>query len=104
LVSKVAVWLYLATVRLPVAANVPTVGSYNSALARSVKVPPLTPFPPTTSTCPLPNNVAVWPALAVVMLPVAVNVPATGSYSSAVPAAPPPAMSTFPFDNNVAVV
>ena len=40
------------------------------------------------------------------MLPVAVNVPAAGSYSSALAKAvdaPPPPMSTFPSPNNVAV-
>jgi hypothetical protein len=37
------------------------------------------------------------------MLPVAVNVPAPGSYNSAVASSPPPAMSTFPLGNNVAV-
>ena len=46
--------------------------------------------------------------LAAVMLPVAVNVPAAGSYSSALASiaaavARPPAMSTFPLGNNVAV-
>jgi hypothetical protein len=35
------------------------------------------------STSPLPNNVAEWLALATVMLPVAVNVPSAGTYSSA---------------------
>ena len=31
--------------------------------------------PPAMSTCPLPNNVAVWSSLAVVMLPVAAKTP-----------------------------
>ena len=71
---------HLATVMLPVAANVPAAGSYSSALARTL---PLALLPPAMMTVPLPNNVAVALALATLMLPVAVNVPATGSYSSA---------------------
>ena len=61
------------------------------------------------STFPLPNDVVVGlPPLATVMLPVAANVPATGSYSSALarivlPASSPQAMSTFPLSNRVAV-
>ena len=45
------------------------------------------------STFPLGNNVAVWPSLATVMLPVAVNVPAAGSYSSALARYPLPPYS-----------
>ena len=60
------------------------------------------------STFPLGSNVAVWTNLAVVMLPVAVNVPVAGSYSSALArvaaaVSPPPVMSTFPLGSNVAV-
>jgi len=39
----------------------------------------VTKTPPVMSTFPLLNNVAICPALAVVMLPVAVNIPVTGS-------------------------
>ena len=65
-------------------------------------------LPPAMSTFPFGNNVAVWPVLAMAMLPVAVNVPAAGSYSSALARtrplpSSPPAMSTFPLPNNVAV-
>ena len=58
------------------------------------------------STFPLGNNVAVCPALDMVMLPMAENVPIPGSYSSALAIflpPQPPAMSTFPLGNNVAV-
>ena len=60
------------------------------------------------STLPLGNKVAVWPFLATLILPVAVNFLALGSYSSAlaffwVSSFQPPAMSTSPFGNNVAV-
>ncbi len=58
-----------------------TVSPYSSALARSS---PLSSYcPPATSTIPLSNNVAVCFSLATVMLPVAANVRAVGSYSSA---------------------
>ena len=59
------------------------------------------------STLPLGSNVAVWTNLATVMLPVAVDVAVSGSYTSALaraaPALYPPAMRTFPLGNNVAV-
>jgi hypothetical protein len=77
--KKVAVWPYLVVVMLPVAAKVPAVGSYISALAKA-SVPS---SPPATSTPKLGNNVAEWYSLAVVILPIAANVPALGSYSSA---------------------
>ena len=38
---------------------------------------------PAMRTFPFGNAVAVWPILATVMLPVAVNVPDVGSYNSA---------------------
>jgi hypothetical protein len=59
-------------------------------------------------TFPLGNNVAVCWDLGKTMLPVAVNVPALGSYASALAEAPrplwtPPATRTFPPGNKVAV-
>src|SRR5208283_4328262 len=75
--------------------------SYSSALASAL---PLSSPPPAMSTFPSGDNVAVCHSLPVVMLPVAVNVPAVGSYSSALVLPPsPPAMSTFPLGSNVAV-
>ena len=70
----------VATAYYQQAANVPALGSYSSALARTTT---LSLFPPAMSTFPLGNNVAVWPPLATVMLPVAVKVLLAGSYSSA---------------------
>ena len=64
------------------------------------------------STFPLLSNITACPALATAMPPVAVNVPALGSYSSALARAltkepsllsNPPAVSTFPLGNKVAV-
>jgi hypothetical protein len=55
----------------PVAVNVPVAGSYSSALA----IPELKP-PPAIKTLPSWSRVAVWRKRGVVMLPVAVNVPA----------------------------
>ena len=55
--NNVAVWSSLAASILPVAVNVPALGSYSSALARAL---PLPSSPPTMSTFPLGNNVAVW--------------------------------------------
>ncbi len=85
----------------------PAVGgysSYNSALPRAV-VP--SDVPPTMSTFPFGNNVAVVNTLATVMLLVAVNVPVLASYSFALARATtlfsPPAMSTLPLGSNVAV-
>jgi hypothetical protein len=54
--------------------------SNNSALARKL---PLASTPPTTSTFPLPSNVAVCAARGANMLPVGVKVPLTGLKSSA---------------------
>ncbi len=103
--NKLAVWPHPVTDTLPAAANVPVDGSYSSASA-----------PPTTSTFPFSSSVAVWPDIAVPMLPVAANVPVAGSYNRPrhatgiaprsqriPPKPPPPATSTFPFGNNVAV-
>ncbi len=64
--------------------------------------------PPVIRTFPSSNNVAVWYALPRLMLPVVVNVPAPGSYSSALvrpneSLPTPPAMRTFPLGNKVAV-
>jgi len=77
--NNVAVWNTLATpVMLSVAVNLPAAGSYSSALARYGYELLLAPC--AISTFPLGNNVAVWPHLATVMLPVVVNVPWLGSY------------------------
>jgi uncharacterized membrane protein len=65
---------------LPVAVNVPAVGSYSSALARAGDSDG---SPPVMRALPSESNVAVWKNLVVVILPVAVNLPALGSYSSA---------------------
>jgi hypothetical protein len=95
----------LGSVMLPVPVNAPAAGSYSSALRRES---PLAPRPPTMSTFPFGNRVAVCPDLGSLILPVAVNVPELGSNSSA-PAnsttvdSHPPAMSTFPLANSVAV-
>jgi hypothetical protein len=63
--------------------------------------------PPAISTFPFGNNVAVCRSLAEFILPVAVNVPVAGSYSSALARYwvpwDPPAKSTIPLGNNVAV-
>jgi hypothetical protein len=55
------------------------------------------------STNPLGKSVAVCDCLAELMLPVAVNAPVAGLYSSALPNPSPPATSTIPFGNKVAV-
>jgi hypothetical protein len=100
--NKVAECAHLAPVMLPVEAKIPGTGAYSSALAKNVVNCWLS-FPPATSTIPLGNNVAVSSNLASDMLPVAANVAALGSYSSAVsPPLFPPAMSTFPLGSNVA--
>ena len=64
--------------------------------------------PPATNTNPLPSKVAVCCERAVVKLPVVVNVPFVGLYSSALAEAKlevttPPAISTRPFGSKVAV-
>ncbi len=58
--NKVAVWFRRATLRLPVALQFPVFGSHNSAVARSVWMPPFkTSSPPTMRTFPSPSRVAV---------------------------------------------
>jgi hypothetical protein len=64
----------------PVLAKLPVAGSNSSALAR---YPPVELYPPAMSTLPFGSGVDVWNARAATMLPVGVNVPAAGSYSSA---------------------
>ena len=76
----------------------PSPMSYSSALLRAL---PLN--PPATSTLPLGSNVAVGDRRAVVRLPVSLQVPLAGSYSSALPLLSPAATSTLPLDSNVAV-
>src|SRR5438477_7443325 len=56
---------------LPVTVHWPVDGLYSSALVRK----PAVFSPPATSTCPLGSSVAVWPALAVLRLPVTVQFP-----------------------------
>jgi hypothetical protein len=80
LVSSVAVWEERAVVMLAAVENVPLVGSYNSALAKTTL---LLAEPPAMRTFPLFSNVAVWKERGVVMEPVAVNVAVIGSYNSA---------------------
>ena len=101
--SKVAVCSPRAVLRLPVGVQVPLAGSYNSALAETLRRPS---NPPATSTVPLGSKVAVCSARAVLRLPVGVQVPLAGSYSSALTLAPlaaPPATSTIPLGSKVAV-
>ena len=97
-----------AVFRLPVAAKVPVVGLYSSALTRA----PPEPWPPAISTMPLTIipwiMVAVWSSRAVFRLPVGVKVPVAGLYSSALAkilpfSSEPPAISTMPLFNRVAV-
>ena len=80
----------------------PSPMSYSSALAG---LPPV--CPTATSTLPLGSNVAVCKERAMLRLPVAVQVPLAGSYSSALvkttPVPCPPATSTLPLGSNVAV-
>jgi hypothetical protein len=52
-------------------------GVYISALAVTVKEDSFT-TPPATRTCPVVNNVAVGPSLALLILPTAANVPVDG--------------------------
>src|SRR6266571_3805867 len=80
-------------------------GSYSSAVARGLGLPP--PVPPATRTSPFSRRVAVWSALSVVMLPADHHVFVAGSYSSAearpVESARPPTTRTLPFPRRVAV-
>ena len=79
--------------------QLPATGSYSSALLKSL---PLN--PPATSTLPSGSKVAVSPCRAVPRLPVAVQVPLAGSYSSALARLAlvlvPPATSTLPLGSN----
>ena len=68
--SWIAVCSWRAPVMLPVAAHVPVVRSYNSAVAKVVD--PL--VPPATSTFPVESTVAVWPCRAVAIDPVVIHV------------------------------
>src|SRR5204863_94716 len=81
-----------------VATQLLVAGSYNSALSRIVL--PLSLPPPTTSTLPSCNTVAVCSVLGTFIRPVAVHIPVVGSYSSALSktVAPlfPPATKTMP--------
>src|SRR6516164_2855605 len=105
--SSVAVWKARAPLMLPVGFHVPVAGLYSSALENAVQPKLMQPSPPATSTWPLFSSVAVKSSRAVVMLPVGLNVPVAGLYSSALLVAalptPPPATSTWPFCSTVAV-
>src|SRR6266480_8030929 len=57
----------------------PRPGSYSSALLKSL----LLPDPAATNTLPLGSSVAAWKKRAVPRLPVLLQFPVTGSYSSA---------------------
>jgi hypothetical protein len=77
---------------LPVALKVPATGSKISAVAVAAPAD----WPPAKSTCPLGSVVTVSKQRATVMLPVAEDVAAAGSYISAgllaeaLPGKPPP--------------
>src|SRR5450756_549154 len=111
--SSVAVWNMRGVTMLPVAVQDPLLGSYSSAEASALLLPVtlLLPVPPATSTLPSGSSVAVWDWRGVGMLPVAVQDPLFGSYSSAEARTPcgslvawtPPATSTLPSDSSVAV-
>src|SRR6266540_515333 len=90
-----------------VAVHAPVAGSYTSALDNEVYCA-ASGAPPVTSSLPLNSRVVVWFSRAIASEPIAVHVPAAGSYSSQVVVEPealtwPPAASTFPLDSNVAV-
>src|SRR5450756_138269 len=116
--SSVAVWNMRGVGMLPVAVQDPLFGSYSSAEASGGLPPPVSPpgtllltVPPATSTLPSVSSVAVWNWRGVTMLPVTVQDPLFGSYSSAEARTPcgslvawtPPATSTLPPDSSVAV-
>lgn len=89
--SSVAVWDALAVVMLPVAANVPSPGSYSSVLATTI------PFaPPAMSTNPFCSNVAVCDSLATVKLPVRVKFPGSAFDPPLAPAPKLPPTSDTP--------
>src|SRR5262245_54619375 len=90
----------------PVGLQVPVAGSYSSAVATvTAEQRPQgaggTVCPPATSTLPFASSVAVWSARTAAMLPVGLQVPVAGSYSSA--PAPGPASRTLPVRSSVAV-
>ena len=105
LVSTVAVCKSRAVLRLPVKVQVPLVGSYSSALAIGGEGKVIS-SPPATSTMPLGNNVAVFADRPLFRLPVRVQLPLTGLYSSALARMPllvlPPATRTMSLVSNVA--
>src|SRR5450756_1944188 len=118
--SSVAVWNMRGVGMLPVAVQDPLFGSYSSAEASGGLPPPVSPpgtllltVPPVTSTWPSGSSVAVWNMRGVTMLPVTVQDPLLGSYSSAEASAlllpvtlllsVPPATSTLPSGSSVAV-
>src|SRR5437588_13123047 len=104
LVSNVALCKSRAVLRLPVKVQVPLSGSYSSALAIGGEGKVIS-SPAATSTFPSGNNVAVFADRPLFRLPVRVQLPLTGSYSSALARMPllvlPAATSTMPLDSNV---
>src|SRR5438105_11320077 len=104
LVSNVALCKSRAVLRLPVKVQVPLSGSYSSALAIGGEGKVIS-SPAATSTFPSGNNVAVFADRPLFRLPVRVQLPLTGSYSSALARMPllvlPPATTTMPLDSNV---
>src|SRR5207248_3280546 len=105
LVSNVALCKSRAVLRLPVKVQVPLSGSYSSALAIGGEGKVIS-SPAATSTFPSGNNVAVFADRPLFRLPVRVQLPLTGSYSSALARMPllvlPAATSTMPLVSNVA--
>ena len=85
--------------------QVPLVESYSSALAIGGEGKVIS-SPPATSTMPLGNKVAVFADRPLFRLPVRVQLPLTGSYSSALARMPllvlPPATRAMPLVSNVA--
>src|SRR5450759_5054987 len=82
-----------------VAVHVPLPGSYSSADEQAGVV---SYSPPVTSTVPSGSSVAVWYRRGVTILPVLVQDPLFGSYSSADVPLAPPARSTLPSGSSVA--
>ncbi|HEX6832001.1 MAG TPA: hypothetical protein VF132_00595 [Rudaea sp.] len=86
----------------PVGVHTPVAGSYSSATRSAA--------PPTTRTFPVDNKDAVCPTRATFIEPVNSHLPVAGSYNSAVATGAlnpgiefPPATSTLPDGNSVAV-
>ena len=102
LVSLVAVWSSRFECILAVGVKTPVEGSNNSAVAVT-PVPAPEVAPPVTNTAPVVSNVAVCDERSTDMLPVSVKVAVPGLNSSADEVDTPPATSTLPLLNRVAV-